>query len=109
MISLAEKRSYKRCTDETPIWLTCFNTGCWIEAQVLNHCLEGVCVKTNFYFHPGATVLIRSEKHTSNVSCTCAFEGLSTISIGEVKWCRETPDEIFSSCEAGVKYYAPEY
>ena len=109
MTSLGEKRSYKHCTNEAPIRLTCFNTGCWLDAQVLNHCLEGVCVKSNFDFHPGATVLIRVEKYPSNGSRTCDLEGIPTISLGEVKWCKETPDAISSSYEVGVKYYAPEY
>ena len=38
-----------------------------------------------------------------------AFEGLPTITLGEIKWCREISDAVFSSYEVGVKYYGPDY
>ena len=104
-----EKRSCERYAHEVLIHFTRFNTGCWLKAQTLNHCLEGMCVKTNVHFQPGTTLLIRVEHDASRTSGTCAFEVLPTLILAEVKWCREIPDESFSSYEAGVKYYAPHY
>ena len=109
MTAYNEKRSYERCPYETPIWLTRFNTGQWLEAQTLNHCMDGMCVKLNFYFQPGTPVLIRVKNYPSDGSCTCNFEGLPTITLGEIKWYREHPDITHPSYDVGVKYYAPEY
>lgn len=106
-----EKRSCERRTYETPIRLTHFkgNGGHWLEAQTLNHCLDGMGVKSNVHFRPGTALLIRVEHCASNGSCTCAFEGLPSICLGEVKWCREISDATPSSYDLGFKYFAPEY
>jgi len=104
-----EKRSCERCTYAAPVRLTHFNGGHWLEAQTLNHCLEGMCFKSNVHFQPGTALLIRVEHCASNGSCACAFEGLPNICLGEVKWCREIPDATSSSYDLGVRYFAPEY
>ncbi len=51
----------------------------------------------------------RVKKYTSDVSFNYNFEGLPTISLAEVKWCRENPDTASASYDVGVKYYPPEY
>jgi len=104
-----EKRSNERRAHQAPIRLARFNTGSWLDAQTLNHCLEGMCVKTSVHFQLGTALLIRVEHGASKASGTCAFEELPTIILAEVKWCREIPDASFSTYETGVKYYAPHY
>ena len=54
-------------------------------------------------------VLIRAGTYASDDSCTCDFEGLPTITLGEIKWCREISDAVFPSYEVGIKYYGPDY
>jgi hypothetical protein len=110
MIHSSEKRSYKRCKYETSIKLSCFNSGCcWVKAQTLNHCTDGMCVVSNSYLQPGTTVIVRIKNYTSNDSRPFNFEGLPTMAFGEVKWCRENPEVNLSLYEAGLKYYAPGY
>ena len=104
-----EKRSCGRRTYEAPIRLTHFNGGRWLDAQTLNHCLDGMCVKSNVHFQPGIALLIRVEHYPSSGSRTCAFEGLPRICLGEVKWCREIFDATPSFYDLGFKYFAPEY
>ena len=105
----SKKRSYKRCAYDAPIELSCFNSGQWLEAVSVDHCKKGTGIKSNTSFLPGTTLLIRVKNYSSKVSCPCAFEGLPSLALGEVKWCRETPDSIISAFKIGVKYYAPNY
>lgn len=105
----AEKRSYKRCKYETSIKLTCFNSGSGVKAQTLNHCTDGMCVVSNSYLKPGTTVIVKVINFAPNDSCACTFDGLPTITFGEVKWCRGKSDINLPSYEIGLKYYAPGY
>jgi len=109
MTTYKDKRSYERYPHMTPIWLTRFNSGRWLEAQTLNHCIDGMCVQSHFYFQPGTPVLIRVKNYPPAGSCNYNFEGFPTINLGEVKWCRENPDTTPASYGVGVKYYPPEY
>lgn len=104
-----EKRSCNRCACETPIWLTRFNTANWFEGQTLNHCAEGMCVQSSFLLRPGVTVLVRMKDSESNGPRTSDSEGLPTIVLGNVKWCRKNPDATQSSYDLGIKYFAPAY
>jgi len=104
-----EKRSCQRCTYEAPIRMTLFNAGHWRAAQTLNCCLEGMCVKSNARFKPGTAILIRVEYGTSDSSCRISSGGIPTMTLGEVKWCREINEAKFSAYELGVKYYTPYY
>ncbi|MBU0987963.1 MAG: response regulator [Proteobacteria bacterium] len=109
LTDFTEKRSCKRNRYEAAVRSTLFNTGTWIKAQTLNHCPEGMCIKSNVLFRPGTTLLIRLEHRPSKTSDTRNSEGLPTIILADVKWCREISDTSFASYEAGVKYYAPHY
>ena len=108
-IKQTNQRSSERRMYGAPIRLTHFNGGQWLEAQTLNHCTDGMCVKANVRFQPGTAILIRVEHRAWNDSCTCTHEGLPAMTLGEVKWCREIPEAAFAAYEVGVKYYAPYY
>jgi len=109
MKTIRKKRSYHRCAYNASIGLSSFNSGQWLEAESLDHCKKGMCIKSNINFRPGTTLLIRVKNYPAKGSCPCAFEGLPSMTLGEVKWCRETPDSIFSSFKIGVKYFTPDY
>ncbi|MFC1859217.1 hypothetical protein ACFL9U_14500 [Thermodesulfobacteriota bacterium] len=104
-----ENRFYEVGPDGIPIWLTRFNAGQWFDAKMLNHCADGMCLQSHCYFPPGTPVLIRAKSYASDVSCNDNFEGVPTITMGEVKWCRESPNTTPSSYDVGVKYYPPPY
>ena len=109
MATYDERRSYKRCPYKAPIGMSFFNSGQWLEAQTLNHCKKGMCIKSNINFQPGSTLLIKTKNYPSKDSCPCAFEGLLMTTLGEIKWCRKMHDAISPIYETGVKYYAPHY
>jgi len=105
----AEKRNYERCDCEVPIWLTYFDKNDWIEAQMSNNCQEGMCFKSNSRFKPKMTVLIRINFDGWTFSCADIFEGLRTITLGVVKWCKEIHDETSYGYVTGIKYLPPIY
>ena len=104
-----DERSGERHTYEAPIRCTRLNTGCWLEAKTLNYSIEGMCVKSNVRFRPGTALVIRVDPWPSDVSCTSTVISLPTMTLGEVKWCRELPEKGFSSYDMGIKYFVPEY
>jgi hypothetical protein len=68
-----------------------------------------MCVHSNFLLRPGTTVLVRIRENESNCSHTSAAEGLPTMALGKVKWCKENPEAIQFSYDLGIKYFAPAY
>ena len=109
MTAYSEKRSCNRCPHQAPIQFSYFNQDNSFGAHTINHSISGMCFKSKHHVKVKSTILIRTESYASDDSCSCAFEGLPSISLGEIKWCREISDAIFSSYEIGVKYHGPDY
>jgi hypothetical protein len=109
MATFNERRSYQRCADQASILLSFFNKEDSFKARMINHSFGGVCIKSNSYFQPGTAILIRIKEFASDHSCTRTLEGLPTISLGKVKWCRESTDATSAFYEIGAKFYGPYY
>jgi len=109
MKSNLEKRVCERRNHTSRIAFSYFNQESSFDTQTLNHCLYGMCFKSNFPLQPGATLCIRVKKFNSNVSCTDLSEGLRLVTLAEVKWCSEVAGENTSQYLIGVKYFAPAY
>lgn len=105
----AEKRAYKRYPYITPIEFSYFNKRQAFENYTLNICLEGMNFKSDIYLKPGSSILIRTKEFNPNGACTDDCKGKRTITLAEVKWCKEVVDANDSFYEVGVKYYEPEY
>ena len=71
------------------LWLTNFNKTDLMGAQTSNHCLGGLCFKSNTYFKPRSILLLRINSEDYDFSCTGDLKGLRTITLGEVKWSKE--------------------
>ena len=104
-----EKRSCKRSTSKTPIWLSYSNTEVAHEVLTTNYSQEGLCVKSKNYFRPGTPLLIKASYFVPQAGGARTFEGLPMIVHAEVKWCLEIPDPTTPSYMLGVKYFAPYY
>ena len=109
MIERNEKRNYKRWHYKGPIRLTGFNKNNWMEAQTSNHCLGGMCFKSSTYFKSQTILLLRINSEGWDFSCAGNLEGLRTITLGEVKWCREIPNKTSYGYESGIRYITPVY
>ena len=76
-------------------------------AQTSNHCLGGMCFKSNTYFKPQTILLLRINSEDCDFSCASDLKGLRTFTLGEVKWCKEITNETAYGYEAGIRYLAP--
>ncbi len=102
-----EKRNYRRFHCKEPIWLTSFNKNDWVMAQTTNCCSEGICFRSDTYFKSQTILLLRINSEGRDFSCASNLEGLRTITLGEVKWCKEIPYKTSYGYEAGIRYLAP--
>ncbi len=105
-----EKRSDKRiaCNNPVPIQIAFFNSERFVEAQVVDHCMNGISIITNKAFLPGSAIILRVAHSTGNGFCSTDLDILPSVSIGEVKWCRKLPAESSTTFGVGVKYF-PRY
>jgi hypothetical protein len=104
-----EKRVNERRSFAAPIVFSYFNKKECFEAQTLNHCDKGLCFKSDVCLKPGATVYIKVKKFPSNGSCNGHCAALRSVTLAEIKWCREIPDPMVHTYEIGVKYYESVY
>ena len=79
-----------------------------MEAEVLNHCLGGMCFKSNGYFR-SKTLVLRINHEGWDFARERGLEGLRSITLGEVKWCKKNHNKTSCVYETGIKYLAPVY
>jgi len=104
-----EKRITQRQDYKVPIQVSIFNKKKFFTAQTINNCIDGICFKSNTFLLPGTTVYLRVKKLPPDTSDACAFEGLRSATLGEIKWCKELVDTDTCTYEVGVKYPGPAY
>lgn len=104
----AEKRSYDRQRFSADVAVSYFNKEHSHFAQTLNLGSGGMCFRSDLFLIPGAIICIHLKKIHPHASGECFCEGLRYVSLAEVKWCSEVPDDD-SHYAAGVKYFGPAY
>jgi hypothetical protein len=109
MKSFTEKRDCERRNHTAAITFSYFNKEHCYEAQTLNHCTGGMRFKSEVFLRPGATVYIRVKKFHPDGTCNGDCRGLRSVTLAEVKWCKEYLNETESLYEIGAKYFEPEY
>jgi len=108
MNAYTDKRACRRLRNTAAIEFSYFNKGNCFEAQMLNHCDEGMCFKSKVILRPGATVCIRVKNFHPNDACVDDWRGLRSITLAEVKWCKKILDANEPFYEVGAQYYLPE-
>jgi hypothetical protein len=109
MKTIAEKRAYERHSFTADIVFSYFNKERFYNAQAMNLGTGGMCFKSDLFLLPGATVFIRLTKIHPKCSCTGFWEGLRSVTLAEIKWCRKEPDKEDSDYGVGVKYFESVY
>jgi hypothetical protein len=109
MAASLDKRAFKRQSSNASIVFSAFNTTECHDAQTLNHCQDGMGLKSALPLQLGRTIFIRVKRFTPASSNSGQWEGLRSISLAEVKWCRKLALPNDFSYEIGVKYCAPVY
>jgi len=104
-----EKRTHERHSLSADVTFSYFNKEPSYFTQVLNHGSGGMCFNSSLLLKPEATVCIHLKKIHPEASGTGSCEGLRSVTLGTVKWCREVPGDEISHYEVGVKYFEPVY
>ncbi len=111
MTASEDNRSDKRIDCKIPIQvqISFFDSKDFIEAQLVDHCMNGLCFITNQAFFPGSPIILKVAYNALSGSRSSDLDILPSISIGEVKWCRNLPAESAAMFGVGVKYYPRVY
>jgi hypothetical protein len=106
----AEKRAYERFLYIATIVFSYFNKQGYMDSQTLDHCTNGMCIKSNFFLQPGTAVYISLKNNAlAWKSRPDASSGLRLATLAEVKWCKYMHDENDSYYGVGVKYFESGY
>jgi len=73
--------------------------------KLINYSKRGMCLETNGPFRERTTVMVRLNLESWAAIDPEIIEGLRTISIAEVKWCKEVFDDQNPHYEIGIQYY----
>jgi hypothetical protein len=104
-----EKRSNERHNCEASFICNYFNKEKSHKARVLNYSESGVYIECDGFFKCGATVLLRMERFVSGDSDAEVCCSLGTVSLGQVKWCKEMADRDSPYFALGLKYLCATY
>ena len=104
-----KQRACDRLIHTALISVSYFNKEHCFDAQTLNHCADGLCFKSSCFLQPGGNICIRVKKFDPSESCTGLGEGLRTITIGEIKWCKEIAESGVGVYKVGVRYFPPAF
>lgn len=102
-----EKRAFERHFQETNIVCALFNTNKYHQAKMLNYCEGGLYFESAFPFKPGTTIYVRIEEFSRKDSHSTLYCGHRTVTLGEVKWCKEISAPESYKFGIGVRYYEP--
>ena len=87
-----ERRIGSRHYYEIPIEVGHFNSGEMIKVQSKNHCEKGICFESPTPFQRGVILNIRIKDFHPHGPCIGLCEGLRSMTLAEVMWCREASD-----------------
>jgi len=99
------KRNDQRHNCEASITWRYFNKDETFNGKMLNFCKSGMYFESGAFIKQGTTIYFR----LTNCSCFpydpdhCV--GIRTVSLAEVKWCKEISKKDATYFEIGVKYY----
>lgn len=111
MTDSQDKRRDKRiaCKIPIPVHVSFFNSKLSLEAQLVDHCTNGICFISDQAFFPGAAIIFRVAYCSLKGSGSHDLETLPSVRLGEVKWCRKLPAESTASFGVGIRYYPQVY
>jgi len=102
-----EKRNSERYGDKSSVTVAYFNKDTYHSARSLNYSKDGIYFELDFPLKPGADVVIRRNRITHPDAGSADHEGFRSVSVANVRWCKELADFDKISYGVGAKYYHP--
>jgi hypothetical protein len=107
MGSETEKRSEDRHGCDAGVDWAYFNKAEFYSAHLLNISPSGVYFECEQRIIPGATIFIRLHHGPAGVGNSAIHDSMRSTALGEVKWCRELPDQKKRPYGVGIRYHMP--
>ena len=86
-----------------------FNSTQYVKGTMTNYSQNGLYFESESALKPGTSILIRVQNNLDADGTFEFKEGFRSMSLGEVKWCKEFISEGSAHYAVGVKYYEPGY
>ena len=103
-----ETRYDERCGCEAIVKWSYFNGYMQFDAKIINFSRSGIYIEADQAIKPGTTILVKLEILLSGTWGSSDYGWLHTISVGEVKWCKELAKNGVDYYGIGVRYYSAE-
>lgn len=100
-----EKRVGKRLNCDVSITCSCFNKREIIDAKMLNFSSDGMYFESSALLKERTNILFMVKDFRVDHSDPKYCKGLRTMSLAEVKWCKDMGDKNAAHFGIGVKYY----
>ena len=107
MSGLPENRFERRYGTRASITYSLFSTKYWHyhHSKAWNHSRGGMFFKSDSPLSPGATIYIRTDNIIPENKNNGAYKNLRTVTLAQVRWCKQLPDGCGPRFGIGVKYY----
>lgn len=107
----SEKRCDARFPCRAPVEWAYFNKSEKHSARLLNYSQTGAGIECSQALISGATILVRLEAYRAECRAECASgeecPWPRTVTLGEVKWCRDFSETGTGRFGVGVKFHPP--
>jgi hypothetical protein len=103
-----EKRAFERQTYEAAIKFSYFNQKVTYRATLYNFSEGGFSFYSKIPIKQGTTILIKLEELAPDSTPGQKQLGLKTVSLAEIRWCREIPETRGDQYEIGAKFFFSE-
>lgn len=107
--SKSGKRSDTRRCLSLPLEISYINMGEKSDAQLLDCCEDGMCIRSRTGYKPGTSLVVRVKNFKSSNEIFDFSEVPRSISVVNVKWCEEIIDKERPYFKVGLQRLAPVY
>ncbi len=107
--NIREKRATQRHRLSLPLEISYINKEKRSDAQLINHCPDGMCIRSRTGYKPGMSLVVRVKCYQSNDANIDYCEGPRSINLADVKWCEEIIDDESPYFKVGLQLLAPVY
>lgn len=105
----SEKRKSPRQHLSLPLEVFYLNKKQRSDAQLINHCEDGMCIRSRIKYNPGMSLVVRVKSYRSNDADIGCYEGPRSINLADVKWYGEIMDDERPYYKVGLQLLAPIY
>jgi hypothetical protein len=104
-----EKRATPRQGLSLPIEISYLNKEERSDGLLINHCEDGMCIRSRIEYKSGMSLVVRVKCYQSNDAGIDFCNGPKSINLADVKWCKKITNNERPYFKVGLQLLAPEY